>query len=85
MFIRPDMLVDDVMRRWPWTIRTFIQWGMKCVGCPFGTFHSIEHACEEHKTDRAAFLEALDDAVQSGPANRSRHLPGASVGGGRGW
>ena len=30
------------------TVGVFIRWRMKCVGCPFGVFHSIEHACEEH-------------------------------------
>ena len=63
MHLPSDMLVDEVMRRWPWTIRTFVQWDMKCVGCPFGVFHSIDHACDEHGTDREAFLAALHEAI----------------------
>lgn len=65
--ITPDLLVDDVMRRWPQTIRVFLDFRHMCVGCPIGIFHSIEDACKEHKTDLAAFLSALREAV-SAPA-----------------
>ncbi len=57
------MLVDEVMRRWPDTVGAFIRFRMKCVGCPFGVFHTIEHACEEHSTDKMAFLAALERAT----------------------
>jgi hypothetical protein len=36
---------------------------MKCIGCPFGTFHTIDHACVEHETDAPSFLAALEMAV----------------------
>ena len=61
--IDPNSTVDEVMRRWPATIGVFIRWRMKCVGCPFGTFHTIEHACLEHGTDAPSFLAALRTAV----------------------
>jgi hybrid cluster-associated redox disulfide protein len=57
------MLVDHVMRQWPASIRVFIDFGMKCVGCPFGTFHSIANACDEHEASLDAFLEALESAI----------------------
>jgi hybrid cluster-associated redox disulfide protein len=61
--IDPKALVDEAMRRWPATVGVFMRWRMKCVGCPFGVFHSIEHACEEHEQDLARFLAALEAAV----------------------
>lgn len=75
MFVHQDMIVDEVMRKWPWTIRVFIQFGMKCVGCPFGPFHSIDHACDEHGIKRAAFMAALDEAIQDELVSRSNPLP----------
>ena len=75
MLINSEMPVDDVMRHWPRTIRTFIHWGMKCVGCPFGTFHSIDQACVEHGADREAFLAALEGVVQSQRASCSIPQP----------
>lgn len=63
--IDPKMLVDDVMRRWPATVPLFLRWRMKCVGCPFGVFHSVEHACEEHSETLAPFLAALEKAANA--------------------
>ncbi len=52
-------LVDDVMREKPKTIRVFIEFKMGCVGCPIGSFHTVEDACKEHEIDRDVFLRAL--------------------------
>ena len=57
-----DMTVDQVMNRWPASIRVFMDYKMGCVGCPIGTFHSVEEASREHKVDLAAFLGALQAA-----------------------
>lgn len=46
-----DMTVDEVMRRWPSTIRVFLDFRMRCVGCPIAAFHSVDEACEEHDFD----------------------------------
>jgi hybrid cluster-associated redox disulfide protein len=63
MTIETTQLVDDVMRRWPATIRVFLNHGMHCVGCPIACFHTVEDACREHKVDRAGFLADLDAAA----------------------
>lgn len=54
-----DDLVDDVMRSSPATIRVFLKFGMRCVGCPIGCFHTIEEACREHHVDSDAFFSAI--------------------------
>jgi hybrid cluster-associated redox disulfide protein len=59
MPIRFDDLVDDVMRRSPETIRVFLQFRMRCVGCPIACFHTVDDACREHGVDREAFFRAL--------------------------
>ena len=68
--ITPDLLVDDVMRRWPATIRVFLDFKFMCVGCPIGIFHSVEDACREHKTGTEAFLAALR-AAAAAPAEET--------------
>jgi hybrid cluster-associated redox disulfide protein len=52
-------LVGDVMRASPRTIRVFLRFRMRCVGCPIASFHTIEDACREHEIDRESFLRAL--------------------------
>jgi hybrid cluster-associated redox disulfide protein len=59
MRVLPDMTVDEVMRRWPATIRAFLDHRMQCVGCPIATFHTVDDACREHGVDRVAFLAML--------------------------
>ena len=72
MTIESTHLVDDVMRRWPATIRVFLNYGMRCVGCPIACFHTVDDACHEHGVERAAFLADLRAKVASegiaGPA-----------------
>ena len=57
------MTVDEVMRRWPATIRVFLDFRMGCVGCPIAGFHTVEDACREHACDPADFLSALRAAA----------------------
>ena len=59
MSIELTTLVDDVMRRWPATIRVFLDHGMHCVGCPITSFHTVDDACREHGVDRTKFLDNL--------------------------
>jgi hybrid cluster-associated redox disulfide protein len=33
------MAVDDTV---------FLDFRMRCVGCPIATFHSVDEACDEH-------------------------------------
>lgn len=63
MSVESHELVDDVMRRWPATIRVFLDFRMRCVGCPIGCFHDVDDACREHGADRDAFLRALRRAA----------------------
>ena len=64
MAIETQTLVDDVMRDAPETIRTFLEFRMKCVGCPIGCFHTVEDACREHDVELGRFLAALRHAAR---------------------
>ncbi len=59
-----DMPVDEIMRRWPPTIRLFLRHRMVCVGCPIGVFHTVAEACDAHGFDRESFEAQLRDALQ---------------------
>lgn len=55
----PNMPVDEIMRRWPATIRVMIRHQMLCIGCPFGIFHTVADAAVAHEVDEAAFTAEL--------------------------
>ena len=59
-----ETTVDEVMRRWPTTIRDFPDFRMGCVGCPVASFHSVDEACAENGVDGVAFLAKLLGAAQ---------------------
>ena len=58
-----DMLIDDVMRTWPRTIRVLMRRRMLCIGCPIGVFHTVADACRAHAVDQEDFLGELVDAA----------------------
>lgn len=71
--IDPDMTVDEIMRRWPATIRVFIRNRMLCIGCPIGVFHTVKDACDAHRIDEDTFSGELlaamrKDDLASGPS-----------------
>jgi hybrid cluster-associated redox disulfide protein len=66
----PHLRVDDVMRRWPATIRAFLDFGMRCVGCPIAGFHTVDDACREHGVDREVFLGSLRASAAAGARKR---------------
>jgi hybrid cluster-associated redox disulfide protein len=62
MAIGLDDLVDDVLRRCPATFRVFLNYKLRCIGCPIACFHSIGEACRAHDVEPDAFLSALQAA-----------------------
>jgi len=63
MPVESTFLVDDVMRRWPVTIRVFLNYRMRCVGCPIACFHTVDDACREHGSDCKKFLSELNAVI----------------------
>lgn len=58
-----DMTVDQVMKRWPASIRVFLDFRMGCVGCPIATFHSVDEAIREHQIDGNALVASLRSVI----------------------
>lgn len=78
--IDPDMTVDEIMRRWPATIRVMIRHGMLCIGCPIAIFHTVADACDAHDVDPQAFSAELLAAMRS---DHAASIPSAFSGEGR--
>lgn len=68
VLVHSDSIVDEVMRRWPATIRVFLRHRMRCIGCPLGQFHTIDYACREHGVDRDRFMADLNAVVAEAEA-----------------
>jgi hybrid cluster-associated redox disulfide protein len=66
--IDPDMSVDEIMRRWPATIRVMIRKRMLCIGCPIGIFHNVADAAAAHAIDEVSLAAELLAAMRSDPS-----------------
>lgn len=72
MPVEPTQFVDDVMRQWPETIRVFLTYKMRCVGCPIGCFHTLDDACREHGANLGQFLADLRATVAEDESIKAR-------------
>lgn len=66
------LTMDEIMRRWPATIRVILRHRLLCVGCPIAVFHTLEDAIREHEVEgerlRADLRRAIDEGHE--PKNR---------------
>ncbi|HEX7076380.1 MAG TPA: DUF1858 domain-containing protein [Hyphomicrobiaceae bacterium] len=60
---RDDMTMDEIMRRWPATIRVVLRHQLLCVGCPIAGFHTVADAIREHGLDSERFRRELMAAI----------------------
>ena len=58
-----DMVMDEIMRRWPSTVRVVLRHQMLCVGCLVASFHTVDDAVREHKLDGSRFRADLRNAI----------------------
>ena len=68
----PDLPVNEIMRRWPATIRVMIRHRMLCIGCPVGPFHTVADAAAAHALDEAGFMAELVSVIRLGLSKESQ-------------
>jgi len=61
--IDKNMSIDDVVKKYPETIRVFEQYGLGCIGCQAALFENIEQGAEIHGIDVSALVNDLKKAV----------------------
>ena len=63
-----ELTVSEIMRRWPATMRLFIDRRLLCVGCPIAPFHTLTDVAREHHVDEDGLVEIVLAVVQEGAA-----------------
>jgi hybrid cluster-associated redox disulfide protein len=64
--LHPDVLVSDVMRQWPQTIRVFVRRHLACPGCAIASFHTLAEVAAEYDIDVDDLLGELQVSVSQG-------------------
>lgn len=62
--IKPNMIIADVIEKYPEAIRVFFEYGITCVGCFLASDETIEQGISAHGIDVKKFLKDLNAAVQ---------------------
>lgn len=58
--------VDEIMDRWPDTIRVFLDHRMSCVGCPVGALHTLSDAACEYELTLSLLEDQMKRAILGG-------------------
>ena len=65
-----DLIVADVLRRWPATVRVFLDRRMACVGCAMAPFMTLAEAARSYGLDPLPLIEDLRRAAGAAPGHR---------------
>ena len=58
--VTKDMLIGEVVSKYPETIEILMGAGMHCLGCPASQMETLEEACEVHGIDADELVEKLN-------------------------
>lgn len=62
--VTKDMIIKDIVDKYPQTLPVFGQFGMGCLGCSGALFETLEQGAVAHGIDVNAMLEALNKLAQ---------------------
>ncbi|MFZ0134757.1 MAG: DUF1858 domain-containing protein [Desulfobacterales bacterium] len=59
-----DITVKKLLDRYPQLLRTFMDLGLLCVGCPTETFHTLADVAREYRLYQDQLLHRLQYALE---------------------
>lgn len=63
--ITKDMLIGEVIGKYPETIKVFHSHGFGCIGCVIADFETIEEGAEAHGMDVEGLINDLNEAIKN--------------------
>lgn len=65
--ITKDMLISEIVQKYPDAARTMMMAGMGCIGCAIAQAESLEDGCAAHGIDPDDMVEVLNDIINAAP------------------
>ena len=65
--ITDGMSIEEVVTKYPQTIKVFFRHGMQCTGCYICGFHSIAESVARYGVELRPLLNALNDVIEEDP------------------
>lgn len=63
MEISKDMIIGDVLDKYPATAEVFMSIGMHCLHCPSARGETIEQACQVHGEDADELIAKIKAVI----------------------
>jgi hybrid cluster-associated redox disulfide protein len=63
-----DLVLDEIVSRWPQVLRLFIDWHLHCIVCPISHFHTLADSAAAHGYRVDELREAVLHAIHDEPA-----------------
>lgn len=64
--IKKDMIIKEILDKYPETAKVFVKYGLRCVNCPMAAHETLEMGLKmhgmDHETER--ILKDLNEAVK---------------------
>ena len=67
--ITKDMLIGEVIDRYPETIGVFQSHGFGCIGCIVADHETVEEGAEAHEMDVEGLIKDLNEAIKTKKEN----------------
>jgi len=58
-----DMLIDEVVKKYPETIPVFERFGFHCIGCVAALFENVEEGAKVHGVNVDALITNLNGVI----------------------
>jgi len=62
--ITRDMTIEDVIRKYPETVKVFRRFGLDCMECQIAAFEEVEHGAGVHQVNAEKLVEELNKAIK---------------------
>lgn len=64
--IRKDMFIQEIIMKYPETIKVFREHNLDCMNCQIAEFEEIAHGATVHHIDPDTLVKELNSAISGG-------------------
>ncbi|MBI2129168.1 DUF1858 domain-containing protein [Candidatus Woesearchaeota archaeon] len=61
--VTKEMLIGDVVKKYPESIEIMLDYGIQCIGCHVATWETLEQAAAANKADINALIRKINESL----------------------
>jgi hybrid cluster-associated redox disulfide protein len=62
--IKKNMLIGEIISKYPQAVDIMLKHGMHCVGCHVATWETLEQAAQQHSIDISALVKDINENIK---------------------